>query len=95
VIDLNTNKVVLAKVLHHKRFVLGKSVALAHTDVAVMDDDTVRFITQRRAGFFLEGSPLLVSFVARRTTVGDNFHQAIQRCREMESQFITEELPLV
>jgi hypothetical protein len=93
VIDLNTDKVILNKVIRRKRFILGKSVALAHTDVAVMDDGAVRFITLRRADFFLEGAPLLISFVARRSAEGDNFPQAIQRCREMESQFITAELP--
>ncbi|MFF8629714.1 hypothetical protein [Streptomyces werraensis] len=91
--DLNRDVVVLSKPVRRTRFVLGKSVALEYTDVAVMDDGTVRYITKRRPDYFLPGAPLVVSFVARTTFTGDNYAQAVQRCREMESQFITAELP--
>jgi hypothetical protein len=93
VFDLNTDKLVLAKVVRRKTFITGKSWHLVRQEVAVMDDGTVRVIGTRRPEHFLPGAPVVVSFVSRRTCEGDNFPQTVQRIREAESAYITEELP--
>ncbi|WP_030386541.1 hypothetical protein [Streptomyces sp. NRRL S-241] len=91
--DLNTDKVILRKVVRRKRFVLGGSVALAATSVAQMDDGSVRVITERRPGHFLPKSPCIVTYVSRINQGGDQFQEAAERIREFERQYITEELP--
>jgi hypothetical protein len=92
-IDLDTDKVILAKPVRRKRFILGKSVALERVDVAVMDDGSVRVITERRADYWDGRAPLFVCFKARKTADGDNFDQTVQRIREFEAQYTTAELP--
>lgn len=90
--DLNTDKVILAKVVRRHTFVLGKSVALACVSVAVMDDGATRVITERRPEHFLPTAPRVVSFVSRRTVGDFDFRQCVQRTREWERQFITREI---
>ncbi|MGJ3559668.1 hypothetical protein ACR6C2_16995 [Streptomyces sp. INA 01156] len=94
-IDLNTDKVILSKPVRRKTFILGKSVALTRKTVAVMDDGTIRVITDRRPEFwdYKPTAPLVVSFGVRRASDDENFRQTINRVREMERDYITAELP--
>ncbi|WP_327719895.1 hypothetical protein OG381_34475 [Streptomyces sp. NBC_00490] len=90
--DLNTDKVILAKVVRRHTFVLGASVALERMHVAVMDDGTTRVITERRPEHFLPDAPRVVTFVSRRVADEEDFRQCVQRIREMEAAYTTQEV---
>lgn len=90
--DLNTDKVILSKVVRRHTFTLGKSIALAHVHVAAMDDGTVRVITERRPEHFLPDAPRVVTFVSRHAADDLNFQQCVQRIREMEGPYTTREV---
>ncbi|WP_328377070.1 hypothetical protein OHB13_12010 [Streptomyces sp. NBC_00440] len=92
-LDLDTNKLILSKPVRRKTFVLGKSVALLSTTVAVMDDGAIRVMTERRPEYWDGLAPLSVCFKVRPSSDGDNFAQTVQRVREFEACFITAELP--
>ena len=92
-IDLNTDKVILAKPIRRKTFILGKSTALLCKHIAAMDDGTVRVVTERCPEHFAGVSPLFVCIVWRRSNDADSFEEACQSVREFEARFITEELP--
>ncbi|MFE5009796.1 hypothetical protein ACFRJ3_35020 [Streptomyces sp. NPDC056696] len=91
--DLNRDKVIVAKPVRRKAFVLGKSVALVRKEVVITDDGVIRVVAYRRPEFwdYNPKTPLVVGFAI--TNRGADFGQVVQRVREMESQFITAELP--
>jgi hypothetical protein len=92
VIDLDTHKVILSKPVRHKAFVLGKSVALECTTAAVMDDGTLRVITERKADYW-ENRPLMISFVPGQWKGREGFPELVKWLRYMEADYITAELP--
>ncbi|MCY0941926.1 hypothetical protein [Streptomyces antarcticus] len=91
--DLNTDKVILNKVVRHKRFILGKSVALASSSVALMDDGSVRIITERRPEHFLPSAPRVVTHKPFASHGQDVFNATVLRLRVWEGAYITGELP--
>ncbi|MFD7552959.1 hypothetical protein ACFV9E_00215 [Streptomyces sp. NPDC059835] len=90
--DLSTYKVILNKVVRRKGFILGKSIALARVDVALMDDGSMRVIFDRRSDYFREGVPLRVSSILRGES---EMPRAIKWMRAKEADYITAELPEV
>ncbi|MGW5773142.1 hypothetical protein ACWEVY_28820 [Streptomyces longwoodensis] len=93
-IDMGTEKVVLSKPVRRKTFVLGRSVALEATTAAVMEDGTLRIITKRRAAFF-ENRPLHITWQPGQWRGSEGFGELVQWLRDMERDYITEELPEV
>jgi hypothetical protein len=92
VIDNETDKVILAKPVRSKTFILGKSIALESTTAAVMDDGSLRVITHRRADYF-RGRRLTVSWQPARWKGREDFRELVEWLRYMETDFITAELP--
>ncbi|MFD4608252.1 hypothetical protein ACFWOT_09060 [Streptomyces sp. NPDC058440] len=90
-LDTWTNKVILAKPVRRKTFILGKSVALESTTAAVMDDGTLRVITQRRADYF-EGKPLTTSWKPGQWKGRESFPELVEWLRHMEADYTTAEL---
>ncbi|MFI5865827.1 hypothetical protein [Streptomyces sp. NPDC051546] len=88
-IDSTTNKVVLNKAIRRVRFILGKSVALAAHDVALMDDGSVRIVAERRTGY-ASRIPVVTSKFNRA-----DFRQIVERSRRFEADYVTEELPMM
>lgn len=89
-IDVNTGKLTLAKVVRRHTFVEGRSDKLARVHVARMDDDSVRVIMERRRGAFLKTTPLVISFEFRRRN-RDAFMAAVEFVRDQDARFITSE----
>lgn len=91
-IDTETFKVILSKPVRHKTFILGKSVALERTTAAVMDDGTLRVITERKAAYW-ENRPLMVSWVPSQWKGREGFRELAKWLQYMEADYITAELP--
>ncbi|MFD7257192.1 hypothetical protein [Streptomyces sp. NPDC059874] len=88
--DTTTGKVILTKAVQRVRFNLGKSIALVAKDVALMDDGTVRVTSVRTPEYSHQGVRVVTIKLDRA-----DYRQAVQRIREFEALYITEELPLM
>ncbi|WP_138958986.1 hypothetical protein [Streptomyces sp. YIM 121038] len=91
-IDLDTNKVILHKVVRRKPFILGESKALARKDVVQMDDRSIRVICHRRPEHF-DFLPAGEHVVTLRLSTLQRFLDAVIFVRHREAPYITEELP--
>ncbi|GAA0579570.1 hypothetical protein GCM10010394_05160 [Streptomyces crystallinus] len=80
--DLDSNSVVLAKVIRRKVFVLGDSRILARKYAALLDNGDVRVVSEHREG----------RVVSERLFATD-FDTAVERIRYFESRYTTAELP--
>jgi hypothetical protein len=93
-LDTETDKVILAKPVRSKTFILGKSVALERTTAALMDDGSLRVITHRRADYF-RGRPLTLTWQPTQWAGREGFRELVKWLRHMEADYTTAELPMV
>ncbi|MFE7313834.1 hypothetical protein ACFU7T_12105 [Streptomyces sp. NPDC057555] len=77
-----TGKVILAKVIRQKTFILGLSTVLEWRAIALFDTGEVAVLSKRRNG----------SCVVERLWA-DQFELPVERLRFFERRYTTEELP--
>ncbi|MCY0955828.1 hypothetical protein [Streptomyces sp. H27-H5] len=87
--DSSTDKVILNKAIKRVRFILGNSIVLITKDVALMDDGMVR-VTCVRTPAYSRQAVVVTASLGRH-----DFRATVQRVREAEAEYITEELPLM
>lgn len=85
--DSSTDKVITSRPIRRVRFVLGNSSVLVTKDVALMDDGSVRLISERTPAHSTQATVVTVSMGR------SDFREVVRRVREFEADYITEELP--